>query len=222
MTTPAQLSAQLVELMTRWNAQQDQLANWLTGSPAGGPNADGRYPLTNAEGTTELFLSLPAVLSQVSGPAADAADAQAAAETAQALAQAAKAAAETARAAAQTARSDTQALKSIVDTQQADVAAKWSDVRFWYENSEANAAAVEEGLVLVEAIYNELAGLCNPSARGITFDQTDLLFSSDDVSMDATSSRQSCCCPCGPPSATETTMDGGTRISSTTVTMDAA
>lgn len=37
-------------------AQYDQLQAWLTGSPTGGPNGDGRYPLTNAQGQTFLVL----------------------------------------------------------------------------------------------------------------------------------------------------------------------
>lgn len=157
MTTPAQLSAQLVELMTRWNAQQDQTADWLTGDPAGGPNGDGRYPLTSADGETRLFLSLPSVLHQITGPAADAAAARDAAETAKTLAQAAQALAETAQAAAESARAAASASRTDVITQQSDVAAKWSDVRFWHESAAANAAATAADLELVEAIYNELA-----------------------------------------------------------------
>lgn len=137
MTTPAQLSAQIVDLLTRWNAQQDQLDDWLTGSPAGGPNGDGRYPLTNAEGSTQLFLSLPSVINQVSGPAASAASARDAAELAASLAQAAQAAAESAVTAAQTAQSLTTTAKNTVDTQQLDVAAKWSDVGFWHDSISA-------------------------------------------------------------------------------------
>lgn len=143
MTTPAQLSAQIVDLMTRWNAQQDQLADWLTGDPAGGPNGDGRYPLTNAEGTTELFQSLPSIINSVSGPAAAAQAAQTAAELARSLAQAAQAAAEAAQAAAANSQSAVQGLRTIVDTQQSDVAAKWSDVGFWHGQVGTNTLAVE-------------------------------------------------------------------------------
>jgi hypothetical protein len=141
MTTPAQLSAQIVDLMTRWNAQQDQMADWLTGDPAGGPNGDGRYPLTNAEGETELFLSLPAILDQVSGPAAAAASAQQAAETAAALAEAARIAAQAAQSAANDIRSTTLGYRDVVQVQRDDVAAKWSDVNFWY--GQVNARQLE-------------------------------------------------------------------------------
>lgn len=33
-----------------------QLSDWLNGTPTGGPNGDGRYPLTYADGTTHLIL----------------------------------------------------------------------------------------------------------------------------------------------------------------------
>lgn len=128
MTTPAQLAAQIVDLMTRWNSQQDQLDDWLTGAPTGGPNGDGRYPLTNASGVTGLFLSLPAVIAQVTGPSAAAAAARDDAETAADAAQAAQAAASTQRAAAETARNAAQAAQVLGASQAADVAAKWAAV----------------------------------------------------------------------------------------------
>lgn len=148
MTTPAQLSAQLVDLMTRWNAQQDQFSDWLTGGPAGGPNGDGRYPLTNAEGVTEIFPSLPSILNQVSGPAANALAAQQAAETAAALAEAARIAAQAAQAAADGLRSDTLSYRNTVQTQRDDVAAKWSDVNFWYGQVSASQLAVASAATL--------------------------------------------------------------------------
>jgi hypothetical protein len=170
MPTPAQLSAQIVELMTRWNAQQDQLADWLTGSPAGGPNSDGRYPLTNAEGETQLFLSLPAVINQVTGPAASAASARDAASLASSLAQAAKVAAEAARDVAVTAQLSAEAIRGDVTVLQANVAAKWSDVSVWHSNignlnddveyhvalSEGIYDQTEANLVLAEGVYDQL------------------------------------------------------------------
>lgn len=144
MTTPAQLSAQLVDLMTRWNAQQDQFSDWLTGDPAGGPNGDGRYPLTNAEGVTANFLSLPALINQVTGPAASAANARDAAAASATLAQAAQNAAQVAQAAAEAARADTSATQSLVDVQRGDVSAKWSDVNFWHGNVSAKQVIVTQ------------------------------------------------------------------------------
>lgn len=131
MTTPAHITAQIVDLLTRWDARQDQLDDWLTGAPTGGPNGDGRYPLTNASGVTGLFLSLPSVIAQVAGPAALAGAARDDAEAAAALAQAAKAAAEFAKSAAEEAQESAVDLRSLVSVQQLDVAAKWSDVGFW-------------------------------------------------------------------------------------------
>ena len=142
MTTSAQLSAQVTEVLTRWNQQQDQLAAWLTGDPSGGPNGDGTYPLTDAEGNTENFLCLPGILDQVSGPAASASNAQTAAEAAQVLAEAAKAAADVAAAAAAADRTQVSQLKTDVITQRDDVAAKWSDVNFWHGQVSASQIAI--------------------------------------------------------------------------------
>lgn len=72
MTTNAQLATQVANALTRWNAELGQLADWLGGSPTGGPNLDGRYPLTNAESETELFLCLPALIDTINGPAGQA------------------------------------------------------------------------------------------------------------------------------------------------------
>lgn len=150
MTTSAQLVGQLVDVMARWNTQQDQLADWLTGSPTGGPNGDGRFPLTNAEGATELFPSLPSVLDMVFGPAATATSAKDAAEAAAALAQAAQAAAATERATATAARDETVALRSLVTTQQQDVAARWSDVAAWAAQVAASLDTVVASRIIVE------------------------------------------------------------------------
>lgn len=188
MTTPAQLSAQLVELMTRWNAQQDQLSDWLTGSPAGGPNGDGRYPLTKADGTTRLFLCLPAIISTVEGPAAQAGQSADEAQDAATAAQSSQAAVAADRAAVAAIRDEIIELHALIEVQRQDVAAKWADVQYWHETAAANAAATAEDLALVEAIYNELIDLrdqlLNPTGP-VTFDRTSVRFSFTTISMDA-------------------------------------
>jgi hypothetical protein len=155
MTTPAQLSAQIVALMTRWNAQQDQLADWLAGDPAGGPNGDGKYPLTNAEGTTENFLCLPAVLNLVAGPASAAVAAKEAADLAAALAQAAQAAASAAASVVATQRADVSSMKDVVTSQRNDVAAKWSDVLFYRDQTAVYATNVATAETLVQGVFDD-------------------------------------------------------------------
>jgi hypothetical protein len=69
MSTNAQLSQQITELLAAWNQREAQFRAWLAGTPTGGPNGDGKYPLSNASGNTQL-VDCPAKLSDtVGGPA---------------------------------------------------------------------------------------------------------------------------------------------------------
>jgi hypothetical protein len=66
----AQLSGQMSALLVSWQAREDQYREWTGGTANGGPNADGRYQLTDSAGITRL-VECPALLaSTVSGPAA--------------------------------------------------------------------------------------------------------------------------------------------------------
>ena len=67
--TNMQLASQINALLTKWNGREAEFRGWLAGSADGGPNGDGRYPLTNASGTTAL-VDCPAKLADtVGGPA---------------------------------------------------------------------------------------------------------------------------------------------------------
>ena len=80
--TNAQLASQINALLTKWNGREAEFRDWLAGSPTGGPNGDGRYPLTNASGVTVL-VDCPAKLSDtVGGPAGLSSEAQLGAEAA--------------------------------------------------------------------------------------------------------------------------------------------
>jgi hypothetical protein len=48
----AMLTAQVSELYNRWQVREDQLRAWLGGTATGGPNTNGTYPLTDANGVT--------------------------------------------------------------------------------------------------------------------------------------------------------------------------
>lgn len=82
MTTNAQLAAQITDLLTRWNAREAQFRDWLGGAVTGGPNGDGKFPLTNAAGDTQNVDSPARLASTVTGPAAVAVAAKDAAEDA--------------------------------------------------------------------------------------------------------------------------------------------
>lgn len=76
MSTNAQLQQQISELLAAWNEREAQFRAWLAGTPNGGPNGDGKYPLTDASGVTQL-VDCPAKLADtVGGPAALSTDAK--------------------------------------------------------------------------------------------------------------------------------------------------
>lgn len=78
----SQLATRVETLIQSWTRRERQYANWLGGTADGGPNGDGRYELTDGLGATRL-VSCPAALAHgVSGPAALAEAAMAAAEIA--------------------------------------------------------------------------------------------------------------------------------------------
>jgi hypothetical protein len=82
----SQLMAQVTALLSSWNEREREFRDWLAGTATGGPNGDGKYPLTNANGDTFL-VDCPAKLADtVAGPAGVSLEAQEAAE--EALAQA--------------------------------------------------------------------------------------------------------------------------------------
>lgn len=79
----AQLAAQIAELVAHWTQWQIDYRAWVGGTADGGPEGDGRYPVTDGAGTTSL-LTAPAVLVDLlEGPAG--ASAASAAQAAAAL-----------------------------------------------------------------------------------------------------------------------------------------
>lgn len=114
--TPGQLAADMAAILARFNVWVEQLRDWLAGTVTGGPNSDGRYPVTDVIGTTYL-VQCPAkqaarVDEDVDGAAAHAA----AADAARIAAVAAQVAAEAARALTLTYRADAIAARDLAQT----------------------------------------------------------------------------------------------------------
>lgn len=80
--TIAGLGARISTTIDNWNAYLDQNRDWLAGTADGGPEGDGRYPLTNGVGLTLLVACPAALADSVSGPAATVEAAKIAAQTA--------------------------------------------------------------------------------------------------------------------------------------------
>ncbi|CAO3363085.1 LamG-like jellyroll fold domain-containing protein [Azospirillum melinis] len=60
----AELAGEIAAMVAKWAVREDQYDDWLGGFPNGGPNADGKYPLTDSKGVTRLVES-PARLLQL-------------------------------------------------------------------------------------------------------------------------------------------------------------
>ncbi|KAA0573371.1 hypothetical protein [Azospirillum sp. Sh1] len=60
----AELVAEIATMVAKWAQREDQYDDWIGGDPHGGPNGDGRYPLTDSKGVTRLVES-PALLLQL-------------------------------------------------------------------------------------------------------------------------------------------------------------
>ncbi|HYG87002.1 MAG TPA: phage tail protein [Azospirillum sp.] len=63
-TLPAQIAAKIANMVDKWQVREEQYDDWVGGSPTGGPNGDGKYPLTDSQGVTRLVES-PARLLQL-------------------------------------------------------------------------------------------------------------------------------------------------------------
>jgi len=60
----AELAGEIAAMVAKWAVREDQYDDWLGGSPTGGPDGDGKYPLTDSKGVTRLVES-PARLLQL-------------------------------------------------------------------------------------------------------------------------------------------------------------
>jgi hypothetical protein len=65
-TTPAQAAAAFLGYVANINADRAAYKNWCGGTPTGGPNGDGNYPLTDFTGNT-ILVACPAKLAAIGG-----------------------------------------------------------------------------------------------------------------------------------------------------------
>ncbi|WRQ08265.1 hypothetical protein JDBV08_00490 [Mycobacterium phage jiawei] len=68
--TNAQLASQVSSLVSTWRSREAQYKAWIGGTADGGPEGDGRYPLTDGKGLTYMVESPARLRDMVSGPAA--------------------------------------------------------------------------------------------------------------------------------------------------------
>jgi hypothetical protein len=136
MSTNAQLTQQINDLLAAWNTREAQFRAWLAGTPTGGPNSDGRYPLSDAGGNTQLVDCPAKLASSVEGPAGVSVAAQLLSQSARDTAIAARDRAVTAETAAIAMNAQTLSYRNLAQTYRDEAAA------FAAGLSSAQAAAV--------------------------------------------------------------------------------
>jgi hypothetical protein len=141
--TIAGLSARISTTIDHWNTFLDQTRFWLAGTPEGGPENDGRYPLTNGVGLTLLVPCPAALADEVSGPAAAALAAKVAAETASSIA------------ASHAATAEEQA--DLAEAAKVAVLAALSDAEAAAEAAEGHAADAAASLASTITLTDDLA-----------------------------------------------------------------
>ncbi|MDY0206210.1 MAG: hypothetical protein RBR82_06245 [Pseudomonas sp.] len=72
-TTTSGLASRITNVATLWQTRENEIAAWQAGTLDGGPNLDGRYPLTAPDGTI-TYAYCPAAISAMSSGASDWAD----------------------------------------------------------------------------------------------------------------------------------------------------
>lgn len=151
MTNPvsnAQLAQLVNDALAKWNTREAEHYAWVSGTATGGPNNDGRYPLSNGSGGSSLIDSPAKLANLLNGPAATAVSARDLALTYRDAAQASAAAAATDRGLANNHRLAAQDHKDLAKQYRDDTAALKAAVEVWKDQVSANATTVAANAAL--------------------------------------------------------------------------
>ena len=151
MTTNAQVVQLFTEVLALWNEREAEFRNWQGGTADGGPNLDGRYPLTNGSNETYLVACPAKLADTVSGPAVLSEAAQVAAEAAQVLAEAANTQATNSRVLAENHKTAAQAARDLALIYRDQCAAAQAVVL----SLQASVDDFMDDMELTEALTNE-------------------------------------------------------------------
>ncbi|QCN99716.1 hypothetical protein D3093_31175 (plasmid) [Azospirillum argentinense] len=66
-TIAADIANRMADLVRKWQLREDEFAAWMAGDPRGGPNGDGKYPLTDTQGNVRLVETPSALLEMIDG-----------------------------------------------------------------------------------------------------------------------------------------------------------
>lgn len=151
------LAAQLQEVIDRWSANQAQFSDWLAGTVGGGPNNDGRYPLTNAQGVEITVASPASILDMVEGPAAQAQVAKLAAQSAASAAAASASNTDAAKVLAEAAKTAAVAARNLAQTAQSNAANHEANARHWAELAEGKGGEINVMVATVTDLAQQVA-----------------------------------------------------------------
>ncbi|CAO3382995.1 beta strand repeat-containing protein [Azospirillum argentinense] len=66
-TMAADIANRMADLVRKWQLREDEFVAWMAGDPRGGPNGDGKYPLTDTQGNLRLVETPAALLEMIDG-----------------------------------------------------------------------------------------------------------------------------------------------------------
>jgi hypothetical protein len=144
----AALAAKVDNLIQRWSVREDEYQAWVGGAANGGPNADGKFPVTDPEGTVHMIESPAALAAMVTGPAGSVNAALAAALVARDAAQAAAGGVDAQVAAAVAAKDDARSARDLALTYRDQSASNAS-------NANSRATAAETARAAAELARND-------------------------------------------------------------------
>ncbi|WP_332625137.1 shufflon system plasmid conjugative transfer pilus tip adhesin PilV [Brevundimonas sp.] len=153
----ASTSQQIRDLIRKQNEQHIQLADWLGGTALGGPNADGRYPLSDGLGRTTLVPSPASFEDRVSGPSGQALDAMYASITARDNAHASELEATVQRQLAEAARGAAVDARNLAQEHRNHAGTHEANARYWAELAGLSGQGSSEDRETVERLAGEVA-----------------------------------------------------------------
>lgn len=71
VVTNSNLGHRMTKVVDQWKTREDEITAWQGGTKTGGPNSDGKYPLTDPDGVTHLVYSPAAIADFAGGGARD-------------------------------------------------------------------------------------------------------------------------------------------------------
>ncbi|WP_242076583.1 tail fiber domain-containing protein [Brevundimonas diminuta] len=154
--TNSALAQQIADLIQSTEARDAKLRGWIGGSAIGGPNNDGRYPLSDALGQEHLLPSPARLTDMVTGPAAAAAVARDQALAAKSAVDLAANQTENNRALSQAARGAAIDARNLAQEHRNHAGTHEANARYWAELAQSKGESTSEDRAIVEQLAGEV------------------------------------------------------------------